>query len=70
MSDFPSFPGRFRLVEIGCDKVTRECHASSCDALLAEIRKHLRSGDVVFDRYGDIYAGGRHVGTFEQLERA
>ena len=64
---------KYKLINIGRDKVNREINIDDQNQLMKEVKKHLLSRDVelITDDEGEsfrVYAGVRRVGTVERVE--
>lgn len=64
---------KYKLINIGWDKVTREVNVDNNDQLLKEVERHLLSRFVALATDDDgesfrVYAGVRRVGTVERVE--
>jgi hypothetical protein len=69
MSTVVQMKARFRLVNVGRDKVTREVECGRWNDLLREVGKHLRSSDIDVSDAGTVLVGGfRPVGRIEPLD--
>ena len=64
-----TFPGKFKLINVGRDRVNRTTEKlDNYMALIDEVKEHLASKAVEIDDAGAVFAGDRLVGRVENVE--
>lgn len=64
-----TFPGKFKLINVGRDRVNRTTEKlDNYMALIDEVKEHLASKAVEIDDAGLVFAGDRLVGRVENVE--
>lgn len=68
-------PGKYRFTGLGRNKAEFEAEIGSDLDVFRAVKPHLMSREIDFEYYddrgfGEVFAGGRCVGTFQMIHRA